>query len=243
MTQAECTLDHFLGGRIIAAQPKQGFRAGHDTVLLAAAVPAAAGEPILELGAGAGIASLCVARRVPGAHILGIEIDSALVAIANENVGRNDLTGRVRFETADARQFAGADAAFRHVFFNPPFHAAEGTISNVASRELAKRDLGCTVVSWTSTAMRLCQPGGTVTAIVRADRVQEMLRATTGNRIVVLPLHPRKGEAPKRMVVQVTLGQPASVHYTAGLVLHCSDRNTDEAEAVLRGGEPLRLSA
>ena len=44
------TEDKFLGGRISIKQPKQGFRAGHDSVLLAAAVPANSGERILELG-------------------------------------------------------------------------------------------------------------------------------------------------------------------------------------------------
>ena len=29
------TLDGFLGGRLFIAQPRRGFRAGHDTVLLA----------------------------------------------------------------------------------------------------------------------------------------------------------------------------------------------------------------
>ena len=60
------TLDGFLGGRLTIAQPKDGFRAGHDAVLLAAAVPARTGETILELGSGSGIASLCLAARVAG---------------------------------------------------------------------------------------------------------------------------------------------------------------------------------
>ena len=53
-----------LGGRVKARQPDQGFRGGHDAVFLAAAVPGG-GASVLELGAGAGSASLCLAARRP----------------------------------------------------------------------------------------------------------------------------------------------------------------------------------
>jgi hypothetical protein len=78
------TLDRFLGGRLTITQPKKGFRAGHDTVLLAATVPAEAGSHCLELGAGTGVASLCLAARIPGVFVLGLEIDQDLVRLANE---------------------------------------------------------------------------------------------------------------------------------------------------------------
>ena len=46
--------DQFLGGRLMVAQPKTGYRAGVDPVLLAASVPAVRGESVLELGCGVG---------------------------------------------------------------------------------------------------------------------------------------------------------------------------------------------
>ena len=71
----QCTLDRFLGGRIVAAQPKTGFRAGHDSVLLAAAIPDDPGGKVLELGSGAGIASICFAWRAANSSVRGVEID------------------------------------------------------------------------------------------------------------------------------------------------------------------------
>jgi len=58
---------------VIVRQPETGFRAGLDAVMLAAAVPD--GATALELGAGAGTASLCLAARLPSIAITGIEID------------------------------------------------------------------------------------------------------------------------------------------------------------------------
>ena len=48
------------------SQPAQGFRSGLDAVMLAAAVPAREDSDVLEIGRGAGAASLCLAARVPG---------------------------------------------------------------------------------------------------------------------------------------------------------------------------------
>jgi hypothetical protein len=64
--EEELTTDAFLGGRLTVRQPRAGYRAGVDPVLLAAAVPARAGEAVLDLGAGPGWRSLCLGRRVRG---------------------------------------------------------------------------------------------------------------------------------------------------------------------------------
>ena len=63
------TKDSFLGGRLTIEQPLGGFRAGLDAVMLAAAVPAREGDCVLELGSGAGTASLCLAARIAGVSI------------------------------------------------------------------------------------------------------------------------------------------------------------------------------
>ena len=77
------TEDRFLDGRVIVLQPTNGFRAGLDAVMLAASVPAKTGDDVLELGAGAGTASLCLSKRVSDISIIGVEIDPTLAALAN----------------------------------------------------------------------------------------------------------------------------------------------------------------
>ncbi len=78
------TSDKFLDGKVKAKQPARGFRAGLDAVMLAAGVPARDRDEVLELGAGVGTASLCLAARA-GCSVTGIEIDEGLAALANEN--------------------------------------------------------------------------------------------------------------------------------------------------------------
>ena len=115
------------------------------------------------------------------------------------------------------RQVSAAAAAFDHVFFNPPFHPASGEESPVAGRDLAMRDASNTIADWTRIALALTRAGGTVTAILRADRVEEMLAAGDGRGVVLFPLFPRTGEAPKRMIVQFQKGNLEPLRLTAGL--------------------------
>ncbi|MFO7806744.1 MAG: methyltransferase, partial [Paracoccaceae bacterium] len=68
------TQDAFLGGQLYLWQPRRGgYRAGVDPVLLAASVPAQAGETVLELGCGVGAAMLCLHARVKGLQLTGVE--------------------------------------------------------------------------------------------------------------------------------------------------------------------------
>ena len=59
------TEDGFLDGRLRILQPEKGFRAGIDSVFLAAAIPCAAGETVYEAGIGTGVAALCVWPAIP----------------------------------------------------------------------------------------------------------------------------------------------------------------------------------
>jgi tRNA1(Val) A37 N6-methylase TrmN6 len=236
------TLDRFLGGRVVAAQPAKGFRAGHDTVLLAAAVPAAPGSAVLELGSGAGVASLCLAARVDGVRITGIEIDSELVALANENAARNGVAERVRFVASDVAQFAARKEAFDHVFFNPPFHRDSGNVSPSGARDLAKRDTAGSVQIWTRAALAMTNSCGSVTAIIRTDREADLLAAASGFGGIVFPLFPRAGETPKRTIVRIVKDGRSGFARAAGLVLHeTGGKNTSAAEAILRHAGALDL--
>ena len=89
------TEDAFLGGRLRLLQPAKGYRAGVDPVLLAASVPAKAGQRVLELGCGVGAALLCLGRRVPGLSLTGVEIQPLYAYCARCNALGNDIEAQV----------------------------------------------------------------------------------------------------------------------------------------------------
>ena len=80
------TLDNFLGGKLKIYQFKDGYRAGHDSVLLASSIKAREGDLCLELGFGTGVVSLCLAKRVPNIKIIGFENDSEMLKISKKNI-------------------------------------------------------------------------------------------------------------------------------------------------------------
>jgi tRNA1Val (adenine37-N6)-methyltransferase len=231
----------FLGGRVRVEQPQAGFRSGLDAVMLAAAIPARAGETALELGAGAGTASLCLASRAPHVTVTGVEIGPDLAALASCNAGANGMAGRVSFAAADAFALPPAlKREFDHVLVNPPFHG-EGQAPPDPARARALKDEG-QLMEWMKLGLQRTVSGGYFTAILRADRVGEALAALPAGGIVIFPLWPRAGEAAKRVILQCRKASAAALVLSPGLILHDeSGAYTPEADAVLRCGEALAL--
>ncbi|MBS0273047.1 MAG: methyltransferase [Proteobacteria bacterium] len=233
--------DKFIGGRVVVRQMGSGFRSGLDAVMLAASIPAKAGEEVLELGAGAGAASLCLARRV-SCSVFGIEIDPGLAALADENAAENDLSEHVHFIAGDVLDMpAELRRSFEHVMCNPPFHDEDGQTSPDAGRALALQDRG-SLTDWLTGGMKRVVSNGTFTAILRADRMNEALTALGGRGATVFPLWPRAGEAAKRILVRVVKGSRAPFTLLPGLVLHEAGSNyTRAANAILRDGRALEF--
>jgi tRNA1(Val) A37 N6-methylase TrmN6 len=229
----------FLDERVKIAQPDTGFRSGLDAVMLAAAVPALDGQTVLELGAGAGTAGLCLKARVPGVLVTGVEIDKSLVALAADNAAANGMTAD--FVAADIFALpANLKRDFDQVFCNPPFHG-EGLTSPDAARAAALMDKG-RLEDWLKIGLQRTVSGGYFTTILRADRLNEALGALPSKGVAAFPLWPRSGEAPKRVIVQARKGSHAPFALLPGLVLHSENGGwTPEADAVLRRGNMLAL--
>ena len=234
--------DRFLGGRIVVRQPAVGFRSGLDAVMLAAAIPTNVGGDVLELGAGAGVASLCLAVRVPTYTVTGVEIDAALSDLANANAEANGMAARVRFVANDIFALpAELKREFAHVFSNPPFHGGDGVVPPDAGRQRALHDSG-RLAEWLETGIRRTASGGTFTAIIRADRLGEALAVLPATGVIVFPLWPRVDVPAKRVVVQLRKGSRAALAVLPGLVLHEGDGEyTCAADAVLRRSASLAL--
>ncbi len=69
---------------------------------------------ILDVGTGTGAGALRLARRFPGAQIVGVDISGAMLGRARLNTAE-DLRGRVRFERADASALPFDEGSFELV--------------------------------------------------------------------------------------------------------------------------------
>ena len=241
----EVTDDAFLGGRVQLWQSKRGFRAGLDSVMLAAAVPARPRDRVCDLGVGAGAASMCLAARVHPLHITGVEIDRDLADLARANAARNGFSDSFEAVIADVlkRPRTIERQSFDHVMTNPPFHdAARGTRAPLADKARATSAERTHLDQWLRFARVLVKPGGWVTTIVPAEQLADVLAALSprGLGAEIIPLCPKVGAAAKRIIIRVRTNSKAGLRLMAGVPLHNDDGTASSAaNAVLRQGEPL----
>lgn len=222
-----------------AWQPRVGYRAATDPVFLAAACPAKAGESVLELGCGVGVAALCLIARVPWVDVIGVERQASYADLARRNglqVVEADLVALPK----DLRQ-----QSFDHVIANPPYYG-RGTKSDDAGRDAALRE-ETPLADWCAVARARLKPGGRLTMIHMAERLPDLLAALGGfGSVVVLPLAPRVGRSAGRVVVRARKGARGAFTLLAPVLIHDSaqhrvdgDDYSATAKAVLRDGAPL----
>jgi tRNA1(Val) A37 N6-methylase TrmN6 len=242
------TRDAFLGGRLHLLQPTRGYRAGTDPVLLAAAVPAKAGQSILDLGCGVGAAALCLGVRVPGLHLTGVELQPDYADLARRNAAEADIALNV--VTADLRALPPTVLAhsFDHVLTNPPyFQRRHGTGAGNAGRETAMGE-ALPLADWLDASIRRVRPGGTLTLIQRTERLPEALGAVLGRMgaCQVLPITGRAGRPAGLFVLHAVKGRRTPFRLCAPLVTHTGESHTADTEQythdlykVLRNAAPL----
>lgn len=246
--------DNFLDGKLKLYQPKKGYRAGIDAVLLAASVPAQAGQTALELGAGVGVASLCLAHRVDGLSLTGIEIQPAMVRLAQQNAARNGLDARAKFVSADLSgprrlmmEQGITPNLYDHVLANPPYYEPDSSwVPPDESKRKAHTTQTAALADWVDTACAMARPKGTVTFIHRADALPGLLHliGTRLGAMKAFPLWPHRNADASRVLLQGVKTSRGPFALRAGLVLHEGDYRGDfttDANALLRTGAALKL--
>ena len=245
MTTAPETIteDAFLGGRVRALQPGAGFRSGADAVFLAACVAAKRGDKVLDVGCGAGVAGLCLAARISGIELHGLEAHEPYADLAAQNgvgtVWRGDL-----FAPAAALK----EQSFDWVLTNPPYFTDDGPRAPDLGRAGA-RTAERPVADWIAACLKRLKPGGGFAMIHQISAAPEVLSALKGaGDIAMLPLQPRPGRNAKRFLLTARKGAKGPFRLSAPLILHDGERHERDgdgysvaADRILRSGAPLSL--
>ena len=243
---ADLREDGFLGGRLRIAQPAQGYRAGADAVMLAAACPARPGQSVLELGCGAGVALLCLASRVPDLALSGLELQPAYAALARRNARANAIPARIHEGDLGHMPAELRGESFDHVIANPPYFLG-GTMAPDAGRGTARHE-DTPLQDWIAAGLRRLRPGGGITLIQRADRLGAILSALQekAGAIKILPISARAGREAGRVIVTARKGARTPLRLLSPFILHANPSHsadgedlTEAAQAVLREGAAL----
>lgn len=247
----DCTDDDFLDGRLRLRQLRQGHRAGHDAILLAASVAARPGDRIVDLGAGVGAAGLAVAARVGGCDLTLVEIDPALAGLARHNAAANHITARVLEldAAAPANVFAAAGLSADSadvVLMNPPFNdPVRHRASPDRHRRAAHVASPMLLADWAHAARRVLKSRGALTMIWRADGLREALAAVTSGfgSVAILPVHGRADAAAIRVIVRAVKGGRGPLQVLPAFMLNdAGGGQTAIARDVLSGRDLLPLA-
>ena len=237
-----------LGGQLMMLSTEGGYRAAIDPVLLAAAVPAAKGDQILDVGCGTGAAALCLATRVSGTQITGLDQQETLIELAWEITQMNGLAARVQFHCGDLLHVEKHFklAAFDHVMTNPPHHKkGSGNLSPDPLNAAANFEGDAVLEDWVVFCFEMVKEGGSVTFVHRYDRLDELveLMARQGRAVTVYPLWPKEtGKRAKRVLVQTRKGISGDIRIADGMILHSNDDEyTTTVHAILREAGALKL--
>lgn len=243
----ELTHDAFLGGKLRLWQPKHGYRAATDPVLLAAACPAKAGQSVLELGCGVGTASLCLRTRVH-AQLTGVELQPNYAKLARQNAHEAGFDMHVIDADLASLPADLRAKSFDHVILNPPYYGP-GTASPDIGRDTAIREQ-TPLATWIDTALRRAGPKGCITIIHLIERLGDvitLLNARAG-LLEIKPIAPREGKPARRFVLRAHKGRASRTVLHNPLVLHKGaqhthdgDDHSPDARDLLRHGMPLNL--
>ncbi len=241
----EVTENFLLDGKVVLNQPKQGYRVAIDPVLLAAAVPALSKQSILDVGAGVGGATLCLANRIADCTLTGLEVVDELARVGNDNIASNSYDSRAQIIQGSLLNPPASlkPQSYDHVMTNPPFMSLEHSVaSQNQNKALAHHEMEVDLQTWLQFCIKMAKPKATVTLIHRADRLDEILTHISPHLggITLFPLWPKQGKEAKRIIVQGCKGSKAPLKLHSGLILHQPDGGfTPEADRILRDGGSL----
>ena len=242
---------YLLDRKLTYAQLSDGYRTGIEPVLLAAFVPAAPGETVLEFGCGAGAGLLCLAERCKTVKAVGIEADALTAQLAHYNIQANHLQSRITIVQSRVpnipnklRQLApGANGRFNHALGNPPWHPESHSKPRGMRRQLAMTMPDGGWADWINTLARWVLPGGSISLALPAavvDLAINLLRSANFGSLLLFPLWPKQDRAAKIVLLRARLSGKGRFILHPGLILHEEDgRYTAGCNAVLREGKSL----
>ena len=242
----EFTKDSFLGGGIRIWQPKKGYRAGIDPILLAASVNVSAGQKVLDLGCGVGTASFAIGYRVKNVELYGIEIQKVFADLADLNSKENGIEFQVECTNISNLSSNITSKNFDHVIANPPYFDRKSSVRGInVSKEKSFGDTR-PISEWLKVAAKRTKPKGFVHFIVRSDRLMEIFTNMPNSlgSLVITPVISRKNENAKLTILHAKKNGRAGFIISSPIILHplksgSRGKYVPEVDNVLRNGASL----
>lgn len=233
----ETTLDSIRD--ILIVQSRRGYRFSVDALILEHFVSPKHSPQILELGAGSGIISLLLAKRINSAKIVAVEIQEKLAAYARENVRLNRLDKQVEIVRADIRELCGVFSpnSFDILVANPPFrNVRSGRMSPDQEKAVARHEVCISLGEIVKAASCLLGSLGKLYMVYHPFRMVELIRLLHRSGLEPKRLrfvHSRQNEEAKMVLVESVKGAGPWLKVDSPLCIYGDDNQyTEEMKGI-----------
>ena len=236
--------DYLLNKKVKIFQPLNGYRASSDAVLLAASVGGKLKNArILDVGAGTGAVSLCLAQRLQteNVEIRGVEIQPELAELANMSAHANRFDF-LTYHNVDIRQKISNEAlkpcSFDVIVSNPPYSQSDLPSPNLSKATAHNLNDGG-LEGWLAFCLKMLKPFGRLHIVNRAEALPHICAILHGKAgaVTVLPIYSKKGQDAKRIIVSAQKDSKAPARILPPFVVHDdAGQYTYSAQKILREG-------
>jgi len=221
-------------------QAKDGYRFSVDALLLEHFISAKRLEKGIELGAGSGIVSILLAKRLKHAKIIAVEIQKELTERARRNVTLNNLDDSIEILGRDIKDLKKAFPAntFDFVFSNPPFRKTRtGRLSVHEERAVARHEIEITLPDLIKAASYLLKHSGKLFLVYHPFRLAELIGLLQKSRLEPKRMrfvHSRAGGEAKMVLVEAVKGSGTWLKVEPPLYIYENDKDySDEMKRIL----------
>jgi tRNA1(Val) A37 N6-methylase TrmN6 len=185
-------------GRYVLTQEESLPKVSRDSLMLSRFATLKRGWRVFDMGCGAGVLGLCLARREEGLTLDGMDIVPECVRLTRLNLTQNGLSGSIW--QGDVAQPPRLDwGSYDLVISNPPYFRREAGKTAPGNRGVARTGDG--TEHWCALAARLLKNGGRFALCLRPEGLNGLFHDLT-----------RCGMEPKRMQqVQSAEGKNANL--------------------------------
>lgn len=233
------TLDDLQLGGIYVIQKKEAFRFGVDAVLLANFARVKRGMSVIDLCTGTGIVPFVLAGKTEASHIIGVEIQSEMVEMANRSTQYNKLESRLEFINGDLKDLKLLKSLPKAdvLTVNPPYKLQNSGIINPDDKNaIARHEICCTLEDVIIACRALLKDNGRVYMVHRPDRLADILCTMRKHKIepkTIRMIHPSTKKAPNIVLVEGQRDGGAFLKWEPPLYVYNDDGGyTEELERI-----------
>ena len=196
---------------------------------------------VWEVGPGLGAMTNEILER--GANLTVFEIDRGFASLINQFF--DDYSQKDKFKIVEGDVLNPPqnwkERQFHHVVTNPPYFTETPKRQNDVTATAHAEQVPLS--KWLDFCIKKVRAKGTLTIIHRTEAVPEILSALNGRmgKITLIPLYPKNGIEPKRIIIQATMNSKTPFSLHKGFILHNDDdTRTDLMEEIMRRGGILK---